>query len=89
MGMLMSTRDVRAAMVRAIEYYGSEWRLAEAIGYTQHPVWRAKTLGRVSPRMATAIEAATHGKVKRRELCPVVFGPATTRNRSAEIRAAS
>ncbi|MBO0715730.1 MAG: helix-turn-helix domain-containing protein [Rhizobiales bacterium] len=84
----MSTKAVRAAMLAAIELLGSEWKLAEAIGYTQHAVWRAKTIGRVSARMATAIEAATDGKIKRLDLCPVCYGPATIR-RPSEIRAAS
>jgi len=84
----MSRRDVRKAMLSAIELRGSEWALAEAIGYTQHAVWRAKTTGRVSARMATAIEAATGGKIKRIYLNPKVFGPATVRTRS-ELRAAS
>jgi len=75
-------------MLKAIEQLGSEWKLAAAIGYSQHAIWRAKTLGRVSPRMANAIEAATDGKVKRTDLCPKVFGPPVIRNRTAEIRAA-
>lgn len=55
---------------RAISLYGSEAALGKAIGYTQHGIWRARQSGRVSPRMALRIHAATQGKIDCRKLCP-------------------
>jgi len=81
----MSAHKRRKAVLAAIELFGSEWKLAEAIGYSQHAVWRAKNLGRVSPRMATAIHRATGGKIKRHVLCPMFDPPIA----SSEIQAAS
>jgi len=82
------SKAIRDAMLAAIEYAGSEWKLADLTGYAQHSIWRAKTLGRCSPRMANAIEAATDGKVTRLELCPQIFGRAVIR-KPTEYRAAS
>jgi DNA-binding transcriptional regulator YdaS (Cro superfamily) len=82
------SKTTRAAILEAIELFGSERKLGDAIGFAQHSVWRAKTIGRVSPRMASAIEAATRGKIKRINLCPKVFGP-PVRKRPTELRAAS
>jgi DNA-binding transcriptional regulator YdaS (Cro superfamily) len=65
---------VRAAIERAIKHFGSEPKLASAIGYSQHGVWRAKMLGRCTPRMAVRIETASGGQINREELCPEVFG---------------
>lgn len=57
----------------AIEIFGSERGLADAIGYSQHAVWKAR-VGRlakgISPAMAIAIENATEGKVPAEHLCP-------------------
>lgn len=67
----MSPRDL---IEQAIREYTSELKLAQAIGYSQHGVWRAKKLGRVSPRMAISLEAVSKGRFKREHLCPEVFG---------------
>lgn len=71
--------SVSAALQQAIKYFGSEPKLASAIGYSQHGVWRAKVLGRCTPRMAVRIETATKGEINRTELCPEVFGPEARR----------
>lgn len=59
---------------RAIAHFSNPSRLAAAIGYSQHAVWHAVKVGRVSPRMAVAIHKATRGKVKKSELRPDLFG---------------
>lgn len=62
----------------AIAIFKSERGLADAIGYSQHAVWKARA-GRlakgISPAMAIAIENATKGAVPAEHLCP-----ATSRN---------
>jgi len=63
----------RKSMERAIAIFGSEAKLGEAIGYTQHAVWRAKRSGRPSAEMAVAIDLATNGIVSRYALRPDVF----------------
>jgi len=71
----------RRHMVRAIALFGSERKLGDAIGYTQHAVWRAKTTGRPAPRMAIAIDLATGGKVSRFDLRPDMFVRSVTAQR--------
>jgi DNA-binding transcriptional regulator YdaS (Cro superfamily) len=71
----MAGNGIRAQMERAIHLFGSEKKLGNAIGYSQHAVWHAKKTGRVSPRMAVEIERATRGAVTRIGLCPEVFAP--------------
>jgi DNA-binding transcriptional regulator YdaS (Cro superfamily) len=71
----------RKLIQQAIREYESELKLARAIGYSQHGVWRAKKLGRVSPRMALSIETVSKGRFKREHLCPEVFGTPESRKR--------
>jgi DNA-binding transcriptional regulator YdaS (Cro superfamily) len=61
---------VRAAVACAIALKGSEQKLAAACGVTQPAIWRAKTHGRVSPRLALAIHRATDGAVPASTLRP-------------------
>ena len=68
--MIMSTNLIR----QAVQLFGTEARLAEATGYTQPAINRAKHSGRVSAEMAARIDAATGGQVSRFELRPDVFG---------------
>jgi len=63
----------RRHIQRAITFFGSERKLAEAISVSQHAVWRAKRAGRPTPEMAVAIDLATGGKVSRFDLRPDVF----------------
>lgn len=64
---------VRAAMVRAIEIFGSEKALGRKAGYSQYSIWRAKTYGRCTGEMANRIEHVTGGQVSKEELAPQVF----------------
>src|ERR1700719_773444 len=54
---------VRAAVACAIALKGSEQKLAAACGVSQPAIWKAKTSGRLSPRLALAIHRATSGAV--------------------------
>lgn len=59
---------------RAVEIAGSQHKLAEAIGYSQHAVWHALRRGRVSAEMALKIEKVTAGEVSAADLRPDLFG---------------
>jgi DNA-binding transcriptional regulator YdaS (Cro superfamily) len=61
---------VSAAIVCAIALKGSEQKLAAACGVTQPAIWKAKTRGRLSPRLALAIHRATGGAVPASALRP-------------------
>lgn len=65
---------VREALAKAIALKGSTRALGKASGYSQHGIWLAHKLGRVTPRMALAIERATEGKIAAERLCPEIFG---------------
>ena len=58
----------RNAIERAINLYGSQEGLADAVGYSQHAIWRAKEVGHCSPGLAIKIEIATKGKIRKEEL---------------------
>jgi DNA-binding transcriptional regulator YdaS (Cro superfamily) len=62
----------------AIAMFKTETALARAIGYSQHAVWHAAKVGRVSPAMAVAIHRATGGKVPKEALRPDIFISDTT-----------
>lgn len=70
--------DQISPLKRAVELYDNPSRLAAAIGFSQHAVWQAMRRGRVSPRMAVAIERATFGEVRRCDLRPDIFDPVST-----------
>lgn len=57
---------------RAVQIAGSQHKLADAIGFSQHAVWHALRRGRVSAEMARAIEKATG--VAAADLRPDLFG---------------
>ena len=66
--------SVRSLIEAAIRDRGSEAKLASACGVTQAAIWKAKKVGRCSPRLALKIEAACG--ISRRLLCPDIFGSA-------------
>jgi len=63
-------RHARALIERAIALTGSEQKLAAACGVTQPAIWKAKTLGRPSARLALAIHRVTGGDVPASALRP-------------------
>jgi DNA-binding transcriptional regulator YdaS (Cro superfamily) len=54
----------------AVKLFGSENKLAEAVGISQQNLNRAVRRGRVSPQLAMAIQRVTHGLVTANELRP-------------------
>jgi DNA-binding transcriptional regulator YdaS (Cro superfamily) len=57
-------------MEAAIKHFGSEVKLAAAIGVSQTAINKAKRRARVSAEMAVAIERASGGVVSRSEFRP-------------------
>jgi DNA-binding transcriptional regulator YdaS (Cro superfamily) len=62
--------DATAAFARAIRIAGSECKLAQATGYSQVAINKAKRRGRVSPKMALAVHRFTGGAVPASALRP-------------------
>ena len=60
----------RSALARAVKMFGSEKKLAVAVGIAQQVLNRAVKRGRVSPELAKAIQRATGGAVTANELRP-------------------
>ena len=68
------------ALQRAVDIFGTQKALAEAIGVTPGRVWQwmhqsDQPRNKISPDKAYLIEQATKGEVKREELRPDIFGP--------------
>lgn len=61
---------VRNHIEAAIRHFGSETKLGEATGYTQHAIWRAKKRGSVTAEMALKIDQATKGDISASMLRP-------------------
>ena len=62
--------DASAAFARAIRIAGSECKLAQATGYSQVAINKAKRRGSVSPAMALAVHRFTGGVVPASALRP-------------------
>lgn len=61
------------AFAATIDYFGSQAKLAEALGVTPMTVSQWKRHG-IPPKRAAEIERLTQGKVTRLELLPEIFG---------------
>lgn len=57
----------------AVAQFGSQQKLAEAIGCCQQQISYLLRAKRVSAEMAIAIDQATNGKVSRHDLRPDIF----------------
>lgn len=64
----------KSHLLDAIEFFGSQQKLAEAIGYSQQGISFAMHAPQISARMAAAIHKATEGKISRAEMRPDIFG---------------
>lgn len=62
------------ALGKAISRFGTQAKLAKAIGVTPMAVTNWKKRGSVPVDQCGKIEVATGGKVKRRDLRPDIFG---------------
>lgn len=69
---------------QAIEFAGSEAKLAALIDFSQVAVNKAKHRGKVSAEMAVAIERATKGAVTTNALRPDLWPPAAQPAEAAE-----
>ena len=63
-----------SALDKAISRFGSQAKLARAIGVTPMAVTNWKKRGGVPAEQCGKIEVVTGGKVKRRDLRPDIFG---------------
>ena len=63
----------REAIERAIDLYGSQQKLANAVGYNQQGIWRAKKAGYCSAELAFKIEIATNRRIRKEHLAPHVY----------------
>jgi DNA-binding transcriptional regulator YdaS (Cro superfamily) len=68
--------SIRHHIETAIALAGSQGKLAKAAGCSQHAIWRAKTVGRISGELAVKIDRATAGKVAKHALRPDLFSEA-------------
>jgi len=59
----------------AIVDFGTEAKLAAAAGVSQPVINDAKRTGKVGPKLAMGIEAATGGKISRWQLRPDLWEP--------------
>jgi DNA-binding transcriptional regulator YdaS (Cro superfamily) len=67
---------IRQAITRAVAILGSEVKLAAACGVSQPAISKAKLRGRISPRLALAVDQATNGRVSAADLRPDLWrGP--------------
>jgi DNA-binding transcriptional regulator YdaS (Cro superfamily) len=62
--------NIRIHIEAAIRLAGTESKLGQLTGYSQHAIWKAKTNGRVSPQMALAIHRALQGRIPASVLRP-------------------
>src|SRR5258708_40206494 len=66
---------VRGLLKQAIALAGgTQDKLALAGGFSQNAISHALKAGRVTPKLARAIERATRGKVPAEKLCPLLCG---------------
>lgn len=68
----METKD---PLTRAIEYFGSQQAMADALAIRSPSISGWRQAGRVPAERCAAIEQLTNGEVTRNELRPDVFGP--------------
>ena len=71
-----------AFVEQAIRELGSQHKLALAAGVSQPVVNEAKRTGKIGPRLAKGIEAATNGAISKSNLRPDLW-PAPTEERAA------
>lgn len=73
----------KSPIEQAIDIAGSEAKLGALSGYSQVAINKAKWRGKVSPRMALAIERGLNRRVTREQLCPEFFDELVTSESAA------
>jgi DNA-binding transcriptional regulator YdaS (Cro superfamily) len=76
--------QMREALDRAVGIFGSQKKLADAVGLKQPSINRAVKKGQASSELAIMIERATNGAVPKHELRPDLFGDDPQRPTSAQ-----
>jgi DNA-binding transcriptional regulator YdaS (Cro superfamily) len=66
----MEKAHIRQAVTKAVAILGSEVKLAVACGVTQPAISKVKLHGRISARLALAVDRATNGRVSASDLRP-------------------
>lgn len=66
-----------APLAAAIQFAGSEAKLAALAGVSQPAINKAKQAGRVSAELAAAIDRVTNGAVSKSDLRPDLWPPAS------------
>jgi len=64
------------AIDRAIELAGSQCELSTAIGISQPLISKARTTGKIGPRLAVAIHRFSNGQISASEMRPDLWGAA-------------
>lgn len=65
--------SLKTQIKRAIGHYGSQAKLAEAMGCSQQQIAYLLKASSITAEMAIKIDAATNGAVPRHELRPDIF----------------
>jgi DNA-binding transcriptional regulator YdaS (Cro superfamily) len=68
--------NLKSHIERAIGHYGSQAKLAEAMGCSQQQIAYLLKASSISAEMALKIDAATNGEVSKHKLRPDIFGKA-------------
>ncbi len=66
--------NLKSHIKRAIGHYGSQAKLAEAMGCSQQQIAYLLKASSVTAEMALKIDAATNGKVSKHDLRADIFG---------------
>lgn len=69
-------RTLRDHIETAVGHYGSQAKLAEAMGCSQQQIAYLLKASSITAEMALKIDAATNGKVSKHHLRPDIFGAA-------------
>lgn len=67
---MATSPEIRGALQRAVDLFGSEQRLARACGVTQSAISKAKLGGKVSVELAKSIHRVTRGQIPASVLRP-------------------
>lgn len=65
---------LRDKIENAIGHYGSQAKLAEAMGCSQQQIAYLLKASSITAEMSLKIDAATNGKVSKHDLRPDIFG---------------
>jgi DNA-binding transcriptional regulator YdaS (Cro superfamily) len=78
--------DTKSHLERAVEVFGSQKKLADAVGCSQqHISLLLRGEVKVTGEIAVAIDEATKGDVSRRELRPDLFGASRKKRSDLQV----